>query len=100
MPFLALVHLQPLACPECGAQLAQPGARSIIVDRDRSPVLFSSEDPPAEMKVEMPCPNGHPVVLFVPNEIAAEETLMTPDEAPLAPDAVLDDGTTETGTPL
>jgi hypothetical protein len=100
VPFLSIVHLQPQRCPECGMPVAEPGARSFIVGTDGSPVLFSEDDPPAEMKVEIPCPNGHDVELFVPNEIAAEETLMTPDEAPIATDAVLDSGTTESGAPL
>jgi hypothetical protein len=100
LPFLAIVHLQALQCRECGAPLAQPGARSFIVDSEGSPRFFDPADPPAEMTVEMTCPNGHALELFVPNEISAEETLMTPENAPLAGDAALLSGTAESGAAL
>jgi hypothetical protein len=89
MPFLALVHLRELHCPECSLLLAPAGARSFLVDETGEAVNFSSEGPPAEMTVEIECPNGHAVTLYVPNEIGAEETLSTPDEAPIGRDAVL-----------
>lgn len=50
---------------------------------------FSESEPPEEMTVEIECPNGHPVTLYVPNEIAAEETLRTPETAPIARDATI-----------
>ncbi len=89
MPFLALVHLRELRCQECNALLARPGARSFVVDETGEPVNFSGEEPPAEMTVEIACPDGHETTLYVPNEIAAEETLVTPEDAPVARDAVL-----------
>jgi hypothetical protein len=89
MPFLALVHLRELRCPECNELLAVPGARSFLVDETGEAISFSSEPPPAEMTVEIECPNGHDVTLYVPNEIGAEETLHTPEGAPIARDAVL-----------
>ena len=52
------------------------------------------------MTVEMACPNGHASTLLVPNEISAEETLMIPDRAPIAADAVVRSGTTESGKQL
>ena len=52
------------------------------------------------MAVQLTCPNGHAVELNVPNEIAAEETLTTPDEAPIAADAVVVSGMTEKGEEL
>ena len=89
MPFLALVHLRELACRQCGALLAEPGARSFIVDTEGSPVFFDEEGVPEEMSVEVQCPNGHPVTLLVPSEISAEETSATPDDSPIGADAVL-----------
>ena len=100
MPFLSLVHLRELRCPQCSALLAEPGARSFIVNEEGSPVTFAQDDPPAEMVIEMRCEKGHIQELNVPNEIAAEETLSTPDDAPLAVDAVLTGGTTEGGREL
>ncbi len=89
MPFLALVHLRDLRCAECHAHLADAGARSFIVGADGDPLNFSQEEPPEEMTVEITCPNGHVTTLYVPNEIAAEETLVTPADAPIGRDAVL-----------
>jgi hypothetical protein len=89
MPFLALVHLHELHCPTCNALLAAAGARSFIVGANGEPINFSTEEPPAEMTVDILCPNGHNVTLYVPNEIGAEETLSTPEDAPIGRDAVL-----------
>lgn len=100
MPFLAIVHLLAAKCAVCGAKLAEPGARSFLVGADGLPVWFESGDPPAEMTVEIACPNGHALRLLVPNEISAEETLMTPQGAPIAPDALVLSGTTESGNAL
>lgn len=98
--FLDLVHQLELRCGECSEVLAQPGSRSFIVDGNGNPVNFSQEDQPAEMVVYLACPNGHITELNVPNEISAEETLVTPDEAPIAVDACIVSGTTESGKPL
>jgi hypothetical protein len=68
-----------------------------VVDAQGSPVLFDPDDPAAEMTVEIACPGGHALTLLVPNEISAEETLMIPDRAPIAGDAVVRSGTTESG---
>jgi hypothetical protein len=100
MPFLAIVHLQEARCDRCGAVLAPPGARSFVVDDEGSPVLFDADDPAVAMTVELPCPNGHAVTRLVPSEISAEETLMTPERAPIAADAVLRSGMTESGKVL
>ena len=89
MPFLALVHLRELRCPECDMLLAQAGSRSFLVDGSGEAVNFSGAEPPEEMTVAVKCPNGHEATLYVPNEIAAEETLSTPDDAPIARDAIL-----------
>lgn len=98
--FLSLVHLAELRCEECSDLLAQPGARSFIVNADGDPVQFSHNDPPAEMVVQLLCPNGHASELNVPNEISAEESIGTPDEAPIGADACLISGTTESGKAL
>lgn len=98
--FLNLVHLAALQCEECSARLAEPGARSFIVDGQGDPVQFSQDDPPAEIVVQILCPKGHLTELDVPNEISAEEALTTPDEAPIGADACLISGTTESGKPL
>ncbi|HLI97353.1 MAG TPA: hypothetical protein VKT72_14890 [Candidatus Baltobacteraceae bacterium] len=98
--FLSLVHLRELRCEECSELLAQPGARSFIVDAQGNPLLFSADDPPAEMVVEVLCPNGHGNELNVPNETSAEESLNTPDDAPSGADACLISGTTESGKAL
>lgn len=100
MPFLSLVHLRELQCEECKKILAPAGARSFIVDGEGNPVHFSQEDPPAEIVVQLFCRNGHATELNVPNEIAAEETLITPEEAPVGTDAVVVSGATEGGKPL
>lgn len=98
--FLSLVHLTQLRCEQCGQPLAHPGARSFIVTAEGDPVQFSAEDPPAEMIVHLLCSNGHANELNVPNEIAAEESMTTPEEAPIGVDACLISGTTESGKPL
>jgi len=98
--FLDLVHLLELRCQECSAVLAPAGARSFIVDGNGNPVNFSQDDPPAEMVVYLACPSGHITELNVPNEISAEETLITPEEAPIGVDACIVSGTTESGKPL
>jgi hypothetical protein len=100
VPFLSLVHLRELTCAQCGKVLAAAGARSFIVDADGNPAHFSKDDPPAEIVVELTCRNGHATELNVPNEIAAEETLTTPEEAPIATDAVILSGTSEAGKAL
>jgi hypothetical protein len=98
--FLSLVHLNELRCEECGEVLAEPGARSFIVSLDGDPVEFSPDDPPAEMVVHLLCRSGHANELNVPNEISAEESMSTPDEAPIGVDACLISGTTESGKAL
>ena|SRR5579872_270896 len=100
MFFLTLVHLRELRCEECSALLAQPGARSFIVDAQGDPLQFSPDDPPAEMVVQVVCPSGHGNELNVPNEISAEESLNAPDDAPIGIDACLISGTTESGKAL
>ena len=89
MPFLAVVHLRDLACPECGAQIAVAGARSFVVDPEGAPLLFDEQSMPSEMTLTIACPRGHLAPLLVPNEVAVEETMATPDAAPIAADAVL-----------
>jgi phage FluMu protein Com len=89
MPFLALVHLRELRCAQCNELLAQAGARSFLVDESGEALNFSENEPPAEMTVAIYCSNGHENPLYVPNEIAAEETLYTPEEAPIARDAIM-----------
>jgi hypothetical protein len=100
MPFLAIVHLRELRCAQCESALAVAGARSFIVDAQGDPLLFSSDDPPAEMVVQLSCASGHTTELNVPNEVSAEEALITPEEAPIAADACVVSGTTESGAPL
>jgi hypothetical protein len=89
MSYLALVHLHDLACSACSAPLAVAGARSFVVGADGMPIDFPAQNEPAEMEVELRCPLGHVTQLFVPNEIAAEEALLTPEEAPVGADAEL-----------
>jgi hypothetical protein len=89
VPFLAVVHLRDLACRECGAEIAAPGARSFVVDPQGAPILFDEQSMPGEMTLTIACPRGHLSELLVPNEVGVEETLATPDAAPIAPDAVL-----------
>lgn len=98
--FLSLVHLNELRCEECGEVLADPGARSFILNAEGDPIAFSAEDPPAEMVVHLLCSRGHASELNVPNEISAEESMTTPDEAPIGADACLISGTTESGKAL
>ena len=98
--FLSLVHLNELRCEECKELLAEAGARSFIVSRNADPVQFSPDDPPAEIVVHLLCRNGHANELNVPNEISAEESMSTPDDAPIAADACLISGTTESGKAL
>lgn len=100
MPFLSLVHLKDLSCEECFVPLADAGARSFVVNASGDPVLFAEDDPPALMMVHLTCANGHQTALSVPGEISAEETLQTPEEAPVATDAVLIEGKTESGKAL
>lgn len=100
MAYLSLVHLRDLHCAVCNALLARAGARSFIVDQDGNPMHFSQEDPPAEMVVQLTCPNGHTTEFNVPNEIAAEEALTTPDDAPIGVDASVLSGVTESGKEL
>jgi phage FluMu protein Com len=89
MPFLALVHLRDLRCAQCNEHLAQAGARSFLVDESGEALNFSEDEPPQEMTAAIYCSNGHENLLYVPNEIAAEETLYTPEEAPIARDAIM-----------
>lgn len=89
MPFLALVHLRELRCEQCNELLAAPGARSFLVDERGEAVNFSEKEPPEEMTVAILCSNRHENELYVPNEIAAEETLYTPEDAPIARDAIM-----------
>jgi len=87
--YLALVHLRDLVCEPCGAPLAVAGARSFIVSDDDEPVGFEQGAVPEEMTVELRCPLGHVTTLLVPNEIGAEETMQTPEEAPIGADAFI-----------
>ena len=87
--FLSVVHLRELRCPVCQSMLAQAGARSFIVDPEGNPVQFSSENPPQQMIVAITCPNEHVTPLNVPGDVSVEESLSTPDEAPIGRDAVL-----------
>jgi len=87
--YLALVHLRDLNCEACGAPLAVAGARSFIVSGDDEPVGFEQDAVPEEMTVELHCPAGHATQMFVPNEIGAEETMQTPEEAPIGADAFI-----------
>ena len=89
MAFLDLVHVRERRCERCDCILAEPGARSFIVDADGMPVHFDVEHPPAEMHVGLTCPKGHQMRLSVPDDVSAEATMMTPDDAPIAVDALL-----------
>ena len=86
--FLSIVHLRERRCTLCNALLAQAGARSFIVDTEGEPVRFSAENSPEQMQLEIVCENGHVEVINVPGEASAEESLDTPDGAPIARDAV------------
>ena len=97
---MAIVHLETARCRECDAILGEPGSRSFVVGKAGLPVAFDPDDPPAEMTVELECPDGHVTMLLVPNEVSAEETLVIPDRAPIGADARLRSGTTESGKPL
>jgi hypothetical protein len=87
--FLSVVHLRELRCTLCSNILAQAGARSFIVDAQGDPVHFSPENSPDEMVVEITCANGHITALNIPSDVSVEESMMTPDEAPIGKDAVL-----------
>ena len=89
MPFLALVHLRERRCPQCNALLGAAGARSFVVDGDGSPINFSEDEPPEAMTAVFVCPNGHASEALVPEDIAAEETLVTPEDAPIGRDAMI-----------
>ncbi|MDQ2681573.1 MAG: hypothetical protein M3Y21_11245 [Candidatus Eremiobacteraeota bacterium] len=89
MPFLNLVHLREMRCSICNNVLASAGSRSFVVDDHRDPVWFAEDQEPVEMIVEITCPNGHSTNIAVPNELAAEPALQTPDDAPIALDALL-----------
>lgn len=91
------MHLRDLHCAQCNALLATAGARSFIVDSNGDPMRFSQDDPPVELVVQLACPDGHVTELNVPNEISAEESIQTPDDAPIAEDAYAVSGTTESG---
>lgn len=100
MPFLAVTHLRPAACPQCGSLVAAAGARSFVVGGDGAPWNFEADDPAAELRVSLACPNGHSIELLVPNDVGAEEVATIPDGAPIAADAVVVRGTTESGKAL
>ncbi|MEO7202678.1 MAG: hypothetical protein ABI431_07595 [Candidatus Tumulicola sp.] len=95
MPFIAIVHLRELQCPECGLSIAEAGARSFVVGTDGAPVWFADADMPSELAVDVSCENGHPARLLLPNEVGAEEAANVPEGAPFAPDAVLEKGFAE-----
>lgn len=88
MPFLALVHLRERRCLQCNALLGAAGARSFVVDDNGDPLNFSQDEPPEELRVELVCENGHATTLRVPDDLGAEDTLVTPDGAPIARDAM------------
>jgi hypothetical protein len=100
MPFIAIVHLRELHCPECGLPIAEAGARSFVVGADGAPVWFADEHMPSELVVDVSCENGHPARLLLPNEVGAEEAGNVPEGAPFAPDAVLESGVTDSGKVL
>ena len=87
--FLSLVHLRALRCALCDKLLAEPGSRSFIVDANGDPVSFPADNPPEEMTLEIVCEQGHVTQVSVPHEVGAEESLTTPDDAPVARDAIL-----------
>jgi len=89
VPFLAVVHLRELVCPDCGTKIAGAGARSFVVDPKGEPIGFDEERMPEEMALTVACPRGHAVRLLVPNEVGVEGTMVTPEAAPIAADAVL-----------
>lgn len=65
-------------------------SRSAFVRLDTSgePSGYDPEQQPEEMTVEISCATGHANTFFVPNELAAEEVLRTPEDAPIGRDAV------------
>jgi len=69
--------------------LAVAGARSFVVDGAGEPVYFSESQALTGMRVALVCENGHTTRLSVPEDVAAEATLMTPEEAPIGRDAAL-----------
>ena len=87
--FLSVVHLLDRRCALCNAVLASAGSRSFIVDEMGDPVSFPADAPPERMQVEICCENGHANGLDIPGDASAEESLNTPDGAPIARDAVL-----------
>ncbi|HET9029348.1 MAG TPA: hypothetical protein VFN49_04160 [Candidatus Aquilonibacter sp.] len=89
MPFLALVHLRELRCEQCNELLAVAGARSFLVDTNGEARNFTEAEPPEEMTAAILCSRKHENLLYVPNEIGAEETLHTPEEAPIGRDAII-----------
>ncbi|HTZ55910.1 MAG TPA: hypothetical protein VMB20_12685 [Candidatus Acidoferrum sp.] len=89
MPFLALVHLRERRCADCNALLGEAGARSFVIDQRGDPVNFSQDEPPEEMQAVLVCQNGHSTTLRVPDDLGAEETLATPDGAPIGRDAMI-----------
>jgi hypothetical protein len=89
LPFLDLVHVRERRCERCGSVYAEPGSRSFIVDAHGFPVDFDDENPPAQLRVALKCANGHLTTLSVPEDVSAEATMMTPDDAPIATDALL-----------
>ncbi len=52
------------------------------------------------MRIEIACPQGHVTAFAVPLEISAEESMVTPEEAPIGCDAILAGGTAESGAEL
>lgn len=44
---------------------------------------------PERLTVALICPDGHETRMVVPDQIGAEEALLTPEEAPIAVDARL-----------
>lgn len=89
MPFLDLVHVRERRCERCASVYAQAGSRSFIVDTSGFPVDFDVQNPPANLRVALKCENGHLAILSVPEDASAEATMMTPDDAPIAADALL-----------
>lgn len=88
MPFLDVVHVRERRCAHCDVVIAPAGSRSFIVDADGLPVPFSEDAPPEGMTVRLECSNGHETRLDVPGDVSAEAAMMTPDDAPIAADAM------------
>jgi len=86
--FLSIVHLRERRCILCSALIAEAGARSFIVDDRGDPVDFAAEGPPERMQVAIVCENGHVNPIDVPGDASAEESMYTPDEAPIGRDAL------------